>query len=235
MNEKTLEGAYAHCQQICRDSSTTFFSSFSALENERRRAVHAVYALCRLVDDIVDGDKEPIVNATEELIQQTHERNALLGEIHSGLETANPPEVHLKRLMALVSIRNDLKRASLGEITDKDQPIFIALQDVFKRYPIRLHEFETVIEGMEDDLYPVQSNTWDGLRSYCYKVASAVGLILIEIYLEFDTNHIILETEAHVPSAFFKYISFPDGSKKCYYFPNITPDKVWQEYEIDCS
>ena len=182
MNEKTLEGAYAHCQQICRDSSTTFFSSFSALENERRRAVHAVYALCRLVDDIVDGDKEPIVNATEELIQQTHERNALLGEIHSGLETANPPEVHLKRLMALVSIRNDLKRASLGEITDKDQPIFIALQDVFKRYPIRLHEFETVIEGMEDDLYPVQSNTWDGLRSYCYKVASAVGLILIEIY-----------------------------------------------------
>ena len=95
MNEKTLEGAYAHCQQICRDSSTTFFSSFTALENERRSAVHAVYALCRLVDDIVDGDKEPIVNATDELIQQTHERNALLGEIHSGLETANPPEVHL--------------------------------------------------------------------------------------------------------------------------------------------
>jgi len=39
-----------------------------------------------------------------------------------------------------------------------------------------------VIEGMEDDLYPVRSQTWDELRSYCYKVASAVGLILIEIY-----------------------------------------------------
>ena len=25
-----------------------------------------------------------------------------------------------------------------------------------------------------------------------------------EIYLEFDLNHIILETEAHVPSAFYK-------------------------------
>ena len=35
---------------------------------------------------------------------------------------------------------------------------------------------------MEDDLFPVMCNTWDELRSYCYKVASAVGLILIEIY-----------------------------------------------------
>ena len=182
MGDNTLEDAYAHCQQICRNASTTFFSSFSALETEKRSAVHAVYALCRLVDDIVDGDEEPIVDATEELIKQTSDRNDLLMEIHSSIDPANSPEVHMKRLMALVSIRNNLKKASLGQITNDDLPIFIALQDVFKRYPIRLHDFETVIEGMEDDLFPVLSNTWDELRSYCYKVASAVGLILIEIY-----------------------------------------------------
>ena len=182
MGGNTLEGAYAHCQQICRNSSTTFFSSFTALENEKRSAVHAVYALCRLVDDIVDGDEEPVVDATDELIQQTADRDALLREIHSDIEPANPFEVHTKRLMALVSIRNDVKKGSLGNITNDDQPVFIALQDVFKRYPIRLHEFETVIEGMEDDLFTVLSNTWDDLRAYCYKVASAVGLILIEIY-----------------------------------------------------
>ena len=56
------------------------------------------------------------------------------------------------------------------------------MQDVFSRYSIRLQDFETIIEGMEDDLFPVMCNTWDELRSYCYKVASAVGLILIEIY-----------------------------------------------------
>ena len=48
--------------------------------------------------------------------------------------------------------------------------------------PSNSPDFETVIEGMEDDLYPVRNQTWDELRSYCYKVASAVGLILIEIY-----------------------------------------------------
>jgi DNA/RNA endonuclease G (NUC1) len=65
--------------------------------------------------------------------------------------------------------------------------------------------------------------------------ADDLGDIEIEIYLEFDSNHIILNTGAHVPTAFYKYVSFPDGTKRCYYFPNTTPDKAWQDYEIDCS
>ena len=182
MDSQVLDSAYARCQQICKNASTTFFSSFSALEMQKRRAVHAVYALCRWVDDIVDGDDEPDVEVTEDLLQQSVEKDILLREIHPGREPANSDPVHMQRLMALVSIRNNLKRASDGQISSNDHPIFIALQDVFERYPIRLQDFETVIEGMEDDLFPVQCNTWDELRSYCYKVASAVGLILIEIY-----------------------------------------------------
>lgn len=182
MKKQVIDSAYAHCQQICRNASTTFFSSFSALEIEKRRAVHAVYALCRWVDDIVDGDDEPNVEVTDELLQQSEERDILLREIHSGREPANPESIHMQRLMALVSIRNNLERASNGNITSDDHSIFIALQDVFSKYTIRLQDFETVIQGMEDDLFFVKCNTWDELRSYCYKVASAVGLILIEIY-----------------------------------------------------
>jgi len=182
MNKQVIDNAYAHCQQICRNASTTFFSSFSALEIEKRRAVHAVYALCRWVDDIVDGDDEPNVEVTDELVRQSSERDILLREIHSGRAPANPEPIHMQRLMALVSIRNNLERANSGDVKSDDHPIFIALQDVFSRYSIRLQDFETVIQGMEDDLFPVRCNTWDELRSYCYKVASAVGLILIEIY-----------------------------------------------------
>ena len=83
-----------------------------------------------------------------------------------------------------------------------------------------------------DDL---NRGAWVDLEEQVRNWADEFGDIDIEIYLEFDTNHIILETEAHVPSAFYKFVNFPDGSKKCYYFPNISPDKVWQEYEIDCS
>lgn len=182
MESQVIDDAYLQCQQICKNASTTFYSSFSALGWEKRRAVHAVYALCRWVDDIVDGDEEPTVEISDELTEQTNQRDLMLRELHSGSEPSNPQEIHNQRLMALVSIRNKLHQAKEGEITQNDEPVFIALQDVFTKFSIRLQDFETIIEGMEDDLFPVMCNTWDELRSYCYKVASAVGLILIEIY-----------------------------------------------------
>jgi phytoene synthase len=177
-----LANAYDYCEAVCREASTTFYSSFSALQIEKRKAVHAVYALCRWVDDIVDGDEEPNVTETEALRAATDERQRLVDEIHAGKAPVLPPEEHRRRLMALTEIRMKIGQAYQQSITANDHPIFIALQDVVARYPIKLNDFETVIEGMEDDLYPVQNQTWDELRSYCYKVASAVGLILIEIY-----------------------------------------------------
>jgi endonuclease G len=83
-----------------------------------------------------------------------------------------------------------------------------------------------------DDL---NRGTWVQLEEQVRQWADELGDIDIEIYLEFDPSHIILDTGAHVPTAFYKYVIFPDGSKRCYYFPNSTPDKSWQEYEIECN
>ena len=182
MQQQRLDEAYAFCEAVCRNASTTFYSSFSALNIDKRRAVHAVYALCRWVDDIVDGDEEPTILETKELREATDARQLIVSELHAGASPSLSPEEHRRRMMALVDIRLKLERASEQNIGEDDHPIFVALQDVFTRYPIQLTDFETVIEGMEDDLYPVHNQTWDELRSYCYKVASAVGLILIEIY-----------------------------------------------------
>ena len=182
MQQQRLDEAYAFCEAVCRNASTTFYSSFSALNIDKRRAVHAVYALCRWVDDIVDGDEEPTILETKELREATEARQLIVSELHAGASPSLSPDEHRRRMMALVDIRLKLERASERNIGEDDHPIFVALQDVFTRYPIQLTDFETVIEGMEDDLYPVHNQTWDELRSYCYKVASAVGLILIEIY-----------------------------------------------------
>ena len=83
-----------------------------------------------------------------------------------------------------------------------------------------------------DDL---NRGAWVALEEQVRKWADEYGDIGVEIYLEFDSNHIILDTGAHVPSAFYKYVNFPDESKKCYYFPNISPNKSWSEHEIDCN
>ena len=83
-----------------------------------------------------------------------------------------------------------------------------------------------------DDL---NRGAWVDLENQVRKWADDFGDINIEIYLEFDSSHIVLDTGAHVPTAFYKFVIFPDGTKKCYYFPNSTPDKSWQEYEIECD
>jgi DNA/RNA endonuclease G (NUC1) len=83
-----------------------------------------------------------------------------------------------------------------------------------------------------DDL---NRGAWVELEEQVREWADDLGDIGVEIYLEFDSNHITLNTGAHVPSAFYKYVNFPDGTKKCYYFPNISPNKSWNEYEIDCD
>ena len=83
-----------------------------------------------------------------------------------------------------------------------------------------------------DDL---NRGVWVDLEEQVRKWADEYGDIGVEIYLEFDSNHITLDTGAHVPSAFYKYVNFPDETKKCYYFPNISPNKSWSEYEIDCD
>ena len=83
-----------------------------------------------------------------------------------------------------------------------------------------------------DDL---NRGAWVDLEEQVREWADEYGDIDIEIYLEFNSNHIILETGAHVPTAFYKFVFFPDSSKKCFYFPNVSPEKVWTEYEIECD
>ena len=95
----------------------------------------------------------------------------------------NSKEEHRYRLMALVDAKERLTRLFEGDETATNgEAIFIAINEVFKQFPVRLTDFETIIEGMEDDLFEVRHKTWDEVRAYCYKVASAVGLVLVEIY-----------------------------------------------------
>jgi len=59
--------------------------------------------------------------------------------------------------------------------------------------------------------------------------------INVRVDVLFKNDHQILASGAHVPSAFKKSITFPDGTSKCYYFVNQpTNGKDWTEFEIDC-
>ena len=68
-----------------------------------------------------------------------------------------------------------------GKITSTD-PIFIALKDTVNKYGISRQLLDDMISGMEEDFHRNRYETFEDLYSYCYKVASTVGLVCIEIY-----------------------------------------------------
>ena len=51
-----LELAYDHCQQVTKENARNFYYTFRPMPSDKRRAMYAVYAYCRLCDDIADED-----------------------------------------------------------------------------------------------------------------------------------------------------------------------------------
>ena len=57
-----------------------------------------------------------------------------------------------------------------------------ALRHTMERYPIPRRYFEDLLQGVEMDLTVQRYASFDDLRVYCYRVASAVGLACLEIF-----------------------------------------------------
>lgn len=61
-------------------------------------------------------------------------------------------------------------------------PVERGLRDLMSRYPIPPGLLEEIILGMEMDLRGESYPTFAALEQYCFRVASAVGLVSIEIF-----------------------------------------------------
>lgn len=138
-----LEADYARCAEITRRASSNFYYAFMLLPAERRRALFAVYAFCRFIDDIAD-------------------------------------EAAVREPAALLARwREELDRVFSGR---PSRAVSRALADSVARFAIPRRYFEEVIDGVEMDLSRTRYQDFDALYLYCHRVASAVGLISIEIF-----------------------------------------------------
>jgi len=64
-----------------------------------------------------------------------------------------------------------------------DEPLLARdVRGLMKKYSLPLSMFEEIIAGVEMDLSIRRYATFEELRVYCYRVASAVGLVSIEIF-----------------------------------------------------
>jgi phytoene synthase len=65
-------------------------------------------------------------------------------------------------------------------------PITLSLQQTLQSFPIPQQYFADLVSGVEMDLETTRYETFEDLHEYCYRVASVIGLVCIEI---FGYNH----------------------------------------------
>jgi len=128
--------------RLTRSSGTSFYYAFRVLPAAKRRAIYALYALCRALDDCVDepdGEGEAGLRRWLEEVDRCY---------------AGAPQTELGRELA----------------------------EALRRFPIPRACIEDVAQGCRMDLAGTRYATFEELRGYCRRVASAVGLASIEIF-----------------------------------------------------
>lgn len=69
-----------------------------------------------------------------------------------------------------------------GNVLQDDDPMWVALADVAQRFDVQPKILHAMIDGQIDDIAGRQYETFEQVREYCYRVASSVGLICINIW-----------------------------------------------------
>jgi len=145
---------YDACERLLARSGSSFAFAIRILPAAKRRATTALYAFCRIADDIADAAIDRPVAPSG-----------------AGVEI-DPRE-------AIARLRDDLDMAACGEGTS---PVVRAVADAARRYGIPRRLLHDILDGVEMDLAPRRYERFPKLEEYCSKVASAVGLAAIHIW-----------------------------------------------------
>jgi phytoene synthase len=167
------------------DAGSSFYAGFLLLSREKRRAMEALYSFMRHTDDLADNIKPGPAVAP---IAPRH--NALTAW-QAALERAMRGE-KLPLPTNLRSVPGEDRGEGRGAGREETDPtagplqtgmaILPALADTVRRFHIPHEHLYAVIEGVQMDLTRQRYETFDELRLYCERVASAVGLACIHVW-----------------------------------------------------
>ncbi len=165
-----VAAAYRHCEAVTRAQAANFFYGIRLLPGERRRAMCAVYAFARRVDDIGDGTLAP----EEKLRLLDGEERALaaIGLAAEGAVTEGTVEDARGGAGA-----PEGQRAPAGE-----DLVMVALADAQRRFPLPPGVLGELIEGVRMDLAGTTYESFDELVVYCRRVAGAIGRVCLAIF-----------------------------------------------------
>jgi len=101
-----------YCSRLTRKSRSNFYYSFLFLSKEKRQAMYAVYAFCRSVDDVADGDA-PVAEKQHHLDEWRQELDRcyagrpghpISAKLAQSMQRFSIPKVHFEELIAGVEM-----------------------------------------------------------------------------------------------------------------------------------
>ncbi|WP_437194347.1 phytoene/squalene synthase family protein [Planctomicrobium sp. SH527] len=112
-----LDLAYSHCEQISRQSGSSFFVAFRLLPRSMYREMCVLYAFMRRTDDLSDDPQVPVPVRIEQLARWQQELGAALhGEFVASRELTALADVAMRRQIpeaylfeAINGVRSDLQ------------------------------------------------------------------------------------------------------------------------------
>jgi phytoene synthase len=151
-----VAAAYRHCEGITWSQARNFSYGIRLLPPDKRRALAAVYAFARRIDDIGDGT----MPAADKLTALAAARASIMVVARGGVP-ASP--------------------GTPGTEAGGD-PVLVALADAGRRFPIPLEAFGELIDGCEADVRGTSYTTFDDLRIYCRCVAGSIGRLSLGVF-----------------------------------------------------
>jgi 15-cis-phytoene synthase len=170
-----VTAAYRHCEEITWSQARNFSYGIRLLPPDKRRALAAVYAFARRIDDIGDGTLP-----SAEKLAALAEARASVTALAGGATPAGPgaPEPRTPDAAGPAPVPADLVPADLVPA----DPVLVALADAGRRFPIPLEVFGELIDGCEADVRGTSYGTFDDLRNYCRCVAGSIGRLSLGVF-----------------------------------------------------
>lgn len=115
-----------YCQEQAAQSGSSFYYSFLFLPDERRRAITALYAFCREVDDVVDECSDPVLARTKLAWWRSEVEGLYAGRAQHPVTQALAP--HLERFGIRQALLNDILDGMEMDLEEHRYPDFAALR-----------------------------------------------------------------------------------------------------------
>lgn len=182
-DQRQLRAGYRQCGRLTRAYGTTYFWGAALLPKPQRKHVYAIYALCRLADDIVDlptgsgADSGSGGSAELTFVPGTGRGGALTATqspVSGGLAGADSEIAH--RLAAF----GDAFRTALASGWS-DDPVLAAVVRTARECEIDPECFDRFFGAMAMDLTTSSYETWEDLCGYMEGSAAVIGEMMLPV------------------------------------------------------